>query len=123
MPEGNVTTVNQAELSQRMAEARPDNTDPNEGYALINVLKPEMFEKEHIPASINIPEGNEGQIEQLFSKDKEIVLYCASDKCDASPKVAKRLAEKGFTKVYDYEAGMQDWKENGGAVASGSAVH
>jgi rhodanese-related sulfurtransferase len=120
MPEPGFETVTRSELSRRLDETRPDNSDPREGFALVNVLKPEAFAAEHIPVSINIPVGNEEEFEKRFSKDKDIVLYCASSQCDASPTVAKRLSEQGFTHIYDYEAGMKDWKESGGPVETGA---
>jgi rhodanese-related sulfurtransferase len=111
MQDNGFETISRFELSRRITESRPDNADPDKGFALVNVLNPEVFAKEHIPASINIPAGNEQEFEKRFSKEKDIILYCANSDCDASPTVAKRLAEKGFANVYDYEAGMQDWKK------------
>lgn len=121
MQDQRIETITRPELNRLIADARPDNTNPDEGFALVNVLEPEQFAREHIPASINIPVGDEQEFEKRFSKEKDIVLYCASTECDASPTVAKRLVEKGFTNVFDYEAGMRDWKDAGGAV-EGNAV-
>jgi len=115
------TTINYAQLASRMADSRPDNSDPSRGYALVNVLEPEVFKFERIPASINVPEGNEQEFADRFAKDKEIVVYCASPDCDASLTVAKRLADMGFEDVYDYEAGLSDWKQSGGTIESGPA--
>ena len=100
-------------LRLRLEIEKPDNEDRYQGFALVNVLSPEAFEKEHIPGSINIPKGNEDEFEARFAKDKEIVVYCASMDCDASTRVARELVERGFTSVYAYEAGMRRWKEAG----------
>ncbi|MGH8538869.1 MAG: rhodanese-like domain-containing protein [Gammaproteobacteria bacterium] len=97
----------------------PDNQDAEQGYALINVLKPEAFEREHIPGSDNIPEGNEVTFKQRFSKEKEIIVYCASTDCHASDSVAEKLTKRGFTRVYDYAAGLRDWKQGGNSVEMG----
>jgi len=102
-----------------MRTAVPDNQDAEQGYALVNVLKPEAFEREHIPGSDNIPEGNEVTFEQRFSKDKEIIVYCASTDCHASDSVAEKLTKRGFTRVYDYAAGLRDWKQDGNSVETG----
>ncbi|MGH8615893.1 MAG: rhodanese-like domain-containing protein, partial [Gammaproteobacteria bacterium] len=93
--------------------------DAEQGYALVNVLKPEAFEREHIPGSDYIPEGNEVTFEQRFSKDKEIIVYCASTDCHASDSVAEKLTKRGFTRVYDYAAGLRDWKQGGNSVETG----
>lgn len=109
MPQVNEITRQQLEhLIQRQ---NPENEDNTEGYALVNVLSPESFEEEHIPGSINIPQGEEEKFEQRFAKDKEIIVYCASESCDASPKAAEELRDRGFSKIYDYADGMKDWKE------------
>ncbi len=107
------TKIDRLTLTKMIARAKPDNLDREEGYALVNVLDPEAFAKEHIPWSINIPQGKEDDFEKRFAKKKEIVVYCASSECDASPRVARKLAERGFTEVRDYEGGLQDWKAGG----------
>ena len=83
---------------------------------MVNVLKPEAFEQEHIAGSINIPEGDESVFVNRFSKDKEIIVYCASTDCHASDSVAEKLTKRGFTRVYDYAAGLGDWKQGGNPV-------
>lgn len=103
--------MTRGELEHLLQRQKPDNESESTGYALVNVLQPESFEEEHIPGSINIPADQPDRFEDRFAKDKEIVLYCASESCDASPTAARRLVERGFSKVYDYEAGMKGWKD------------
>lgn len=117
-----VEALSREALHERLRRERPDNEDPNKGWALVNVLPEDAFREEHIPASINIPKGEEDEFERRFDKDKEIVVYCASPECDASPIVAKVLAARGFRNVGDYEAGMSDWKDAGFPVESGRAA-
>lgn len=114
-------TIDRNELEQLLAREAPNNDDPETGYALVNVLGKEAFEKEHIPGSINIPQGEEEHFEHRFDKDKKIVVYCASPECDASPKAARALVERGFTEVVDYEGGMSDWKQGGGEIVGEAA--
>jgi rhodanese-related sulfurtransferase len=119
MAEQSYSTITRQELEQRVRTTLPDNQDAEQGYALVNVLKPEAFEREHIPGSINIPEGDESVFVNRFSKDKEIVVYCASTDCHASDSVAEKLTKRGFTRVYDYAAGLRDWKQGGNSVETG----
>ncbi|MGH8565426.1 MAG: rhodanese-like domain-containing protein [Gammaproteobacteria bacterium] len=119
MTEQNYSTITRQALEQRVRTAVPNNQDAKQGYALVNVLEPEAFEREHIPGSINIPEGDEATFEQLFSKDKEIIVYCASTDCHASDSAAEKLTKRGFTQVYDYAAGLRDWKQGGNPVETG----
>ena len=114
------TTIDRRELEQKLEHERPDNDDPRLGYALVNVLGREAFEREHIPGSIHIPQGEEDGFEARFEPEKEIVVYCASRACDASPRAAAELARRGFHRVRDYEGGMADWKEAGHPVARGA---
>jgi thiosulfate sulfurtransferase len=98
------------ELLRRLNEQPPANEDRKEGYALVNVLEPEAYAREHIPNSINIPEGKEDEFDRQFEKTKRIIVYCSSSDCEASGSVAKRLIDQGFNQVIHYEGGMSDWK-------------
>jgi len=92
------------------------------GPAIINVLDEQYFRKEHIPGSENIPVSADDFVQQVAqrvdSKTKPVIVYCANTECDASPKAAKLLDENGFENVYDYEGGMDAWKEAGLKVES-----
>lgn len=103
--------ISREELEHLLQRQQPDNENEEAGYALVNVLGPDSFEERHIPGSINIPRGEEQRFEQKFSKNKQIVVYCASPSCDASPKTARELQERGFDNVYDYAEGLKDWRE------------
>ncbi len=85
---------------------------------LVNVLGEEQFREEHIPDSINIPLDRIEEASERFDKSEEIVVYCASESCQASPKAAEKLEALGFENVKDYEPGMKGWKEAGNEVAS-----
>lgn len=91
------------------------NKVEHEDFVLINVLPREAFNQRHIRTSINIPVGADDFVEQVGSvvgnKDRKIVVYCANFDCDASPKAADKLEEAGFSRIYDYEGGTEDWFE------------
>ena len=99
-------------------------TQKQKDLDIINVLPSEAFKKAHIPGSVNIPVENtefEHQVGSLVGdKNAPVVVYCANTDCDASPKAARRLEQAGFSKVYDFEAGLQGWKDAGFSV-EGSA--
>lgn len=115
-------TMTRRDLERRIEEQPPDNEDPETGYALVNVLDPDAFEREHIPNSINIPRKRIEEFEKRFGKSKEIIVYCASPECPASLEVAKQLAARGFNNVHDYEKGMSDWKMAGDPVSGNKAA-
>ncbi len=94
-------------------ELKMMNETEHEDFVLLNVLPRHAFNKQHIRTSINIPVKDENFVDKVAdvvgSKDRKVVVYCASFDCDASPKAARKLEEAGFTQVYDYEGGTQDW--------------
>lgn len=51
--------------------------------------------------------------DKAFSKDKNVILYCASG--GRSALAAKTLKEMGYDKVFNV-GGFKDWVEGGGAV-------
>lgn len=97
------------------AEQLKQKLDNEEDFVFINVLPEDAFIEKHIPGSINIPVKQDDfkeRIQQMVpDKDTEIVVYCASYDCPASPKAAKLLDQLGYTRVYDYEGGVKDWEE------------
>lgn len=84
----------------------------DEDFTLIDVLAEEKYQREHIPDAINIPLENIAiEAKERFDKDENIVVYCSSESCAASPKAAQKLEALGFENVKDYEAGLKGWKD------------
>lgn len=84
--------------------------------AVIEVLEPKYFRKFHLPGAMNVPLGDnfaEDIQNAVPDKTDTVVVYCANESCDASPKAARRMEELGYQKVYDYEAGKEDWNNAG----------
>lgn len=94
----------------------------NPNIPIINTLSRDDFRNKHIPDSFNIPVSEKKfaeKVEQTVnSKSDPVVVYCANQKCDASPTAAKKLENAGFENVYDFEGGMQAWEDAGLPVAS-----
>lgn len=91
--------------------------DKNEKFQLWNVLGTEWY-KPHA----NIQGSKWLAIEKLSGeliaktepkKDALIVTYCGGPQCPASKQAADKLVSLGYTNVYAYEGGLQDWKEGG----------
>lgn len=97
-------------------ELKRMNELEHEDFVLINVLPRDTFNEEHIRTSVNVPVKDDDFTEIVEriagSKDRKIVVYCASFDCDASPKAAKKLEEAGFRNILDYEGGTKDWMEH-----------
>ncbi|MGB3622294.1 MAG: rhodanese-like domain-containing protein [Ketobacter sp.] len=105
-------------ISRRDLEAMHD--DVHRDFLLVNVLPKDTFNRLHIRTSVNVPVDNasfETMMEYVAgSKHREIVLYCASFNCPASTEAAEKLEKAGFTSVYDYEGGTQDWMRHKSAA-------
>lgn len=59
--------------------------------------------------NINGPDFS-AQISKL-DKNKPVMVYCAAG--SRSGRAAPQLVKMGFTKVYNYTGGMNDWKSKG----------
>ena len=83
---------------------------------LVEVLSEESYEDFHLPGAINVPVRSDDfakRIQLAANKDDEVVVYCQNTECDASPRAAQKMEELGFTNVYDYEGGKEDWRSAG----------
>lgn len=91
--------------------------EKEENLPLINTLNEDSFENTQIPGSINIPQEKPDfvqRVEQTIGgKSQPVVVYCASHECHSSIEAAKKLEEAGFTQVYDFEGGAQEWLQEG----------
>ena len=96
--------------------------DRDKNVLLINVLSHEDYAKAHIPGSVNVPLKSPNFMDAVKrlagGTNRNIVVYCASKACTASPQAAKTLVDAGFTDVSDFEGGMAEWKAAGYQVES-----
>jgi rhodanese-related sulfurtransferase len=97
-------------------EQLKDRMGQDNNLVLVEVLSPEQYKTGHIPGAINIPlddEFDRAVQEAIADKSKDVVVYCASKDCHASPEAAQRMDELGYQHVYDYEEGKADWQDAG----------
>ncbi|MCC5823068.1 MAG: rhodanese-like domain-containing protein [Phycisphaerales bacterium] len=92
---------------------------------VINVLDEEMYRKQHIPGTVNIPVSDPDFVNKVESqtndKSAPVIVYCANTECNASDKAAEKLEQAGFRDVRDFAAGTKGW-EQAGHELEGSAV-
>lgn len=99
-------TIDAKTLNQRLKGTQPP--------ILINALASDAFIAKHIPSSINIPTENAEMAENVIPyKNAEIVVYCANEDCTASPELAEKLEDMGYTNVKDFEKGLAGWRSEG----------
>ncbi|HEX2050143.1 MAG TPA: rhodanese-like domain-containing protein [Actinomycetota bacterium] len=82
---------------------------------VVEALGPEYFEDAHLPGARNLPHDRVDELAPsvLPDKDAPVVVYCSNLACQNSAIAARRLVQLGYTQVYEYEAGKQDWIDAG----------
>lgn len=93
------------------------NIDAKAAPYLIDVLAPESFAARHIPGARNVRKG--ADFVERFAKeiaapkDAEIIVYCSSNTCTASPLMGEALEAAGYTNVAHYKDGLAGWQNAG----------
>jgi rhodanese-related sulfurtransferase len=92
-----------------------EKIDSDEKFKLVDVLSKNSFDGQHIPKSINITgdELDEKAQKELPDKNEEIIVYCSSKTCGASPNIGIKLEEMGYTNVVHFEEGLAGWQDAG----------
>lgn len=83
---------------------------------LIDVRTPKEYVEGHIEGSINI-DFTDDNFEELIAnvdKSKPVAVYCGRG--GRSGKCSKFMKEAGFTKIYDLDGGITEWKFKGKPV-------
>jgi rhodanese-related sulfurtransferase len=101
-------TIDARELRERMSSDGPDLP------VLVNALAREAFEETRIPGSISIPASDALRLApDVLHREQPVVVYCSSRSCTASPTLAQKLVDIGFTDVADFEGGIEEWERAG----------
>lgn len=79
-----------------------------EGLTVIDVRTPGEYSAGHIPGALLRPLGNINQWSNEFEFEQPLVLVCASG--GRSSSAASKLAEAGFTNLYNLTGGMSKWR-------------
>ncbi len=104
--------IDRVELKRRL--------DRGDDFVLIEVLTPEDYASGHLPGAVNIPLAEIGHTtKERYSLDRELIVYCGSFQCQASPQAAEKLERLGFRNVWDYAGGKADWVEAGYPLEGG----
>jgi rhodanese-related sulfurtransferase len=101
-------TIDARDLRQRLTSDGPDRP------VLVNALAREAFEETRIPGSVSIPASDALRLApDVLDRGQPVVVYCASRSCTASPTLAQKLVDLGFTDVTDFEGGIEEWEGAG----------
>lgn len=83
---------------------------------IVEVLPEEDYQSEHIPGALNVPMDREfdRRVQRSVSdKNVPVIVYCANSDCPLAPRAAEHLEQLGYSKVFDYRAGKDDWRQAG----------
>lgn len=85
--------------------------DENRDFVLMNALPKESFTAKRIPGSINIPFSDIDTLAEKIMPDKQqpLIIYCSGPTCKSSHEVAEKFRNLGYSNVYHYEGGLQEW--------------
>ena len=91
--------------------------DEKTDFVLIDVLAQGSYDARHLPGAVHAGVHEDGFLEKVSQlvpdKNKQVVVYCSSFTCQASPLAAKKLVEAGYMNVYDFTGGLADWQDAG----------
>jgi len=84
---------------------------------LIDVLAPESYAARHIPTAKHLVKGPDFverfEKEIAAPKDAEVIVYCSSSTCTASPLMGQALEAAGYSNVAHYTDGLAGWQQAG----------
>lgn len=89
---------------------------------VVEALPAQYYNDKHLPGALNLPHDEVDALAPtlLPNKEAEIAVYCANGPCPNSGIAADRLVELGYTSVYEYYEGKDDWVEAGLSTESGA---
>ena len=105
-------TITREELQNRLDEV-----------ILLEALPASYFDAEHLPGARNMPLDEIRALAPILvpAKATPVVTYCAGPTCPNSKAAAEMLERLGYTEVYAYEGGKEDWTGAGLPVERGSS--
>jgi thioredoxin len=95
------------------AKTFSEKLNTNDQIQILDVRTPGEYEDQHIDKATNI-DWNGADFEKkviLLDKKKPIYVYCKSG--GRSAKATRKLAEMGYTKIYELDGGMMKWNAAG----------
>ncbi|PKP13268.1 MAG: rhodanese-like domain-containing protein [Bacteroidetes bacterium HGW-Bacteroidetes-3] len=79
---------------------------------IIDIRTPQEFSEGHIEGAININYFDNNFLDQIakYDKNQPLFIYCRSG--NRTTPASKKVADFGFTKIYDLEGGILYWMKN-----------
>lgn len=113
-----VTPTNKTERFQHKeihADELKSWYDHNKNMIVLDARTKPYFDGTLLPKATWLPsDSTETEIYAVIpTKNSLIVVYCAGVKCPASGRLYDKLSSLGYTNVYEYHEGLEDWMDKG----------
>lgn len=74
-----------------------------------------IFKLAHIQGAVSCyySRAKELPIVKEWEKNKTLITYCGGPRCDQADRLAMQLIEMGFTNVFVFTGGMEEWRTAG----------
>jgi len=98
------------------AEEMIDLVEQHDELVIIDSRKKSDLAKGFIEGSISLPNtetSSASLAEHIVSKTTPILFYCNGIRCSRSVKAAKVAIAAGYSKVYWFRGGIQEWEAKG----------
>ena len=98
------------------AEELIDLVDSKPNLVVLDSRKASDYQKGFIEGAISLPntETNAGTLAQhVKSKSNPILFYCNGVKCGRSVKAAKIAIAEGYSNIFWFRGGMEEWEAKG----------
>ena len=98
-------TITREQIKERIKNQLPTQ--------IVEALPQRYFDDAHLPDAINIPHDEVRDLagSMLPNKEAFIVVYCANTPCNNSKIATNTLMQMGYSNVFEYVEGKQDWIE------------
>lgn len=108
--------INREQIQNKLAS--------QETFVLLEVLPARYYAAAHLPGAINISLDHLREAAPTLLPDKRafIVVYCSNIQCQNSTIASHELEQMGYSNVYKYAGGKQDWIEAGLPVLATAEV-
>jgi len=102
-------------VSYQQIKARLDNPE----FLIIDARSPEEYEKSHIGNAVNLFPHNDNESEFMegvytLPRNLTYLIYCTGGNCDLSHHLATTMQAAGFTRMFIYTGGWEDWTKQEG---------
>jgi rhodanese-related sulfurtransferase len=83
---------------------------------ILDNRKVEDFSAGHIEGAVRLIDTDvsaDSLAKHVKAKDAPVLFYCNGLKCGRAAKAAEKAVQLGYTKIYYYAAGMDEWNKQG----------